>query len=175
MKPLTALLLPLLLCGCDTLQSRGEAAAGIVMQQDLYDPSSYRPVSTRVDSARVDIHYHMDALATAKRIYRLQQQQSAVSGEENLRVYRSSISRLEEQIRAIDRTLDKGTFAGWALRHKYRAANSTGTMLDDEVLIFMDSEMRQCRGILSLTGEQGEELPRLRRIIDRALQHPARE
>lgn len=154
-----------LLAACHPLQSQGEAAAERIMRQNVLNPASYHAIDTRVDSLLTDIRYNMDALALAKQILRLE---GDTTPDADTRPS-AAVAELEAKIRTIDSRLTKGAFTGWRLHHRFRANNMSGQQVDDEVILFVDREMKSCHGILSLSQGKAEEVERLREIIGRAL------
>ncbi len=167
MKHLFALLLSVaLLTACDNVQTQGQAAAQRIMKENIIVPESYEAVETRVDSLYADINFNMNAFSIAKRILTIEGNAPRMSGQSPTG---GAVAELESRIRALDSHLDKGAFEGWRLHHRYRAANVQGKVLDEEVIIFVDPEMKECRGILDLSNGKAEEVERLRKIIARAL------
>ena len=139
----------------------------------LYHPDSYEPISTKVDSMFIDVTTIEPIMKISDDIKDLMSKinrckRNIESAESSMDIfapngYSSQYSRgeaksdldkytkkLSEQLVSLKENVvkyHKGEFTGWAVSHRFRSLNGTGSItIPGEMIFFCDKEFTTCGG-----------------------------
>ncbi len=108
-------------------ERKAQATLQKFMLENSFEPSSYSPVETKVDS------FFVDYLETSRG-------KTLKADIETLRAERTEVAQIIELTRQLDeeRKTYRPMFYGWRVLHKYRARNGYGAIVLTEREFFLD-------------------------------------